>query len=61
MHRYVVTACPIHIQTPQVWLFYRNFTEFGVKRMGWVGSLAWLQHQNMLYGTELAEQADVDL
>lgn len=26
--------------------------------MGWVGSLAWLQQRNMLYGTELAEKED---
>merc|ERR1719215_1840007 len=27
--------------------------------MGWVGSLDWLQHHNLLYGTELADSEDV--
>lgn len=31
---------------------------YSEQEVGWVGSLAWLQQRNMLYGTELADQDD---
>jgi len=37
----------------------RMFTEFSENQLGWVGSLAWLQQHNLLYGTELADTEDV--
>jgi len=36
----------------------RIFVDFSEREVGWVGSLAWLQHRNMLYGTELADDQD---
>lgn len=37
----------------------RRFVDFSENELGWVGSLDWLQHQNLLYGTELADPEDV--
>lgn len=37
----------------------RRFTNFSEKEIGWLGTLDWLQHQNLLYGTELADPEDV--
>lgn len=37
----------------------RRFTDFSEREVGWVGSLEWLQQQNLLYGTELADAEDV--
>ena len=36
-----------------------RFVEVSVRQIGWLGSLAWLQEQNQLYGTELADKEDV--
>eukprot|EP00931_Biecheleriopsis_adriatica_P065664 TRINITY_DN40155_c0_g1_i1.p1 TRINITY_DN40155_c0_g1~~TRINITY_DN40155_c0_g1_i1.p1 ORF type:complete len:717 (+),score=117.00 TRINITY_DN40155_c0_g1_i1:114-2264(+) len=38
----------------------RVFIAYSRRDLGWVGSLDWLQRHNMLYGTELAEQEDLD-
>jgi len=38
----------------------RVFVAYCRRDLGWVGSLDWLQRHNMLYGTELAEQEDLD-
>eukprot|EP00930_Biecheleria_cincta_P055852 TRINITY_DN42103_c0_g1_i1.p1 TRINITY_DN42103_c0_g1~~TRINITY_DN42103_c0_g1_i1.p1 ORF type:complete len:660 (-),score=50.50 TRINITY_DN42103_c0_g1_i1:228-2186(-) len=38
----------------------RLFVAYCRRDLGWVGSLDWLQRHNMLYGTELAEQEDLD-
>lgn len=38
----------------------RLFVAYCRRDLGWVGSLEWLQRHNMLYGTELAEQEDLD-
>jgi len=35
------------------------FTDFSENQVRWVGSLEWLQHHNLLYGTELADNEDV--
>lgn len=37
----------------------RRFVDISVRQIGWLGSLAWLQEQNLLYGTELADKEDV--
>eukprot|EP00418_Pyrodinium_bahamense_P036163 CAMPEP_0179202448 /NCGR_PEP_ID=MMETSP0796-20121207/100840_1 /TAXON_ID=73915 /ORGANISM="Pyrodinium bahamense, Strain pbaha01" /LENGTH=601 /DNA_ID=CAMNT_0020907169 /DNA_START=105 /DNA_END=1907 /DNA_ORIENTATION=- len=37
----------------------RTFVAYSEQKVGWVGSLEWLQQRNMLYGTELAEPEDV--
>jgi len=37
----------------------RRFVDISVRQIGWLGSLAWLQGQNLLYGTELADKEDV--
>jgi hypothetical protein len=37
----------------------RKFIDFSEREIGWVGSLDWLQHHNLLYGTELADPEDV--
>lgn len=37
----------------------RKFFHFSERDIGWVGSLDWLQHHNLLYGTELADPEDV--
>eukprot|EP00435_Cladocopium_sp_Y103_P040897 s295_g11.t1 len=37
----------------------RRFVDISVHQIGWLGSLAWLQEQNLLYGTELADKEDV--
>jgi len=37
----------------------RRFIDFSEREVGWVGSLEWLQQQNLLYGTELADAEDV--
>lgn len=37
----------------------RRFVDFSERQLRWVGSLEWLQQQNMLYGTELADSEDV--
>lgn len=39
--------------------WHRTFVNFSEKECNWVGSLEWLQKQNMLYGTELADEDDV--
>eukprot|EP00930_Biecheleria_cincta_P037930 TRINITY_DN26071_c0_g1_i1.p1 TRINITY_DN26071_c0_g1~~TRINITY_DN26071_c0_g1_i1.p1 ORF type:complete len:688 (-),score=70.93 TRINITY_DN26071_c0_g1_i1:335-2398(-) len=36
----------------------RRFVEVSAKQLGWLGSLAWLQEKNLLYGTELADAED---
>eukprot|EP00930_Biecheleria_cincta_P049266 TRINITY_DN344_c2_g1_i1.p1 TRINITY_DN344_c2_g1~~TRINITY_DN344_c2_g1_i1.p1 ORF type:complete len:725 (+),score=91.25 TRINITY_DN344_c2_g1_i1:55-2175(+) len=36
----------------------RKFIDHSVNQLGWLGSLAWLQQQNLLYGTELADEED---
>jgi len=36
----------------------RRFVDVSVKQVGWLGSLVWLQEQNLLYGTELADAED---
>lgn len=36
----------------------RKFVSLSVNQLGWLGSLAWLQEQNLLYGTELADEED---
>jgi len=36
----------------------RRFVNFSECELGWVGSLDWLQHHNLLYGTELADSED---
>lgn len=38
----------------------RKFVDFSEREVGWVGSLTWLQRHNRLYGTELADQKDID-
>jgi len=39
---------------------WRNkFVKFSEREIGWVGTLDWLQHHNLLYGTELADPEDV--
>jgi len=37
----------------------RRFVDYSERDLGWVGSLEWLQHHNLLYGTELADPEDV--
>lgn len=37
----------------------RRFLDFAEREIGWVGTLDWLQHHNLLYGTELADPEDV--
>jgi len=37
----------------------RRFVDFSEREIGWVGTLDWLQHNNLLYGTELADPEDV--
>lgn len=37
----------------------RRFEEVSVGEIGWLGRLDWLQHHNLLYGTELADPEDV--
>eukprot|EP00928_Gymnodinium_smaydae_P028162 TRINITY_DN21551_c0_g1_i1.p1 TRINITY_DN21551_c0_g1~~TRINITY_DN21551_c0_g1_i1.p1 ORF type:complete len:819 (-),score=121.50 TRINITY_DN21551_c0_g1_i1:20-2476(-) len=37
----------------------RKFVSFSERKMGWVGTLDWLQQHNLLYGTELADPEDV--
>lgn len=37
----------------------RKFLDFSEHEVGWVGTLDWLQQQNLLYGTELADPEDV--
>lgn len=37
----------------------RKFIDFSERETGWVGTLDWLQHHNLLYGTELADPEDV--
>lgn len=36
----------------------RKFIDLSVNQLGWLGSLSWLQEQNLLYGTELADEED---
>jgi len=42
----------------RLWMWRSRFTSYGEK-LGWVGTLDWLQKHNFLYGTELAEPCDV--
>jgi len=37
----------------------RRFVDFSERDVGWLGRLDWLQHHNLLYGTELADPEDV--
>lgn len=37
----------------------RQFVDYSEHQNGWVGSLDWLQQNNLLYGTELADSEDV--
>eukprot|EP00929_Paragymnodinium_shiwhaense_P013025 TRINITY_DN120889_c0_g1_i1.p1 TRINITY_DN120889_c0_g1~~TRINITY_DN120889_c0_g1_i1.p1 ORF type:complete len:966 (-),score=196.44 TRINITY_DN120889_c0_g1_i1:109-2958(-) len=37
----------------------RCFYNFSERQARWVGSLDWLQHHNLLYGTELADSEDI--
>lgn len=37
----------------------RMFIAFSEQEVGWVGTLTWLQQNNQLYGTELADSEDV--
>lgn len=46
----------------RAWRIHRwrkTFVNFSEQECNWVGSLEWLQKQNMLYGTELADEDDV--
>eukprot|EP00928_Gymnodinium_smaydae_P017871 TRINITY_DN16825_c0_g1_i1.p1 TRINITY_DN16825_c0_g1~~TRINITY_DN16825_c0_g1_i1.p1 ORF type:complete len:803 (-),score=57.09 TRINITY_DN16825_c0_g1_i1:47-2455(-) len=38
----------------------RSFVRYSERSVGWVGTLDWLQHHNLLYGTELADPEDVN-
>eukprot|EP00931_Biecheleriopsis_adriatica_P053845 TRINITY_DN31610_c0_g1_i1.p1 TRINITY_DN31610_c0_g1~~TRINITY_DN31610_c0_g1_i1.p1 ORF type:complete len:752 (-),score=128.49 TRINITY_DN31610_c0_g1_i1:62-2317(-) len=55
---------PLHHSAARIqrcWRIYwwrRRFVDVSVKQVGWLGSLAWLQEQNLLYGTELADAED---
>ncbi|CAD7945255.1 unnamed protein product [Amoebophrya sp. A120] len=41
-------------------VFHSRFYSHGRNVLKWIGSLEWLMKQNMLYGTEIAEQEDFD-
>jgi len=43
-----------------VYCFRKSFVHYGAQKLDWVGSLDWLQRHNRLYGTEIAEQYDLD-
>lgn len=38
----------------------QKFVNYSVRENAWLGSLEWLQKHNLLYGTELADQEDVE-
>jgi len=56
---------PVHFAAARIqrkWRLYqwrRKFVDYSQRECGWVGSLEWLQHHNLLYGTELADSEDV--
>jgi len=56
---------PVHIAASRIqrnWRlrqWRRKFVDYSQNECGWVGSLEWLQHHNLLYGTELADAEDV--
>mmetsp|Transcript_147448 Transcript_147448/g.471461 ORF Transcript_147448/g.471461 Transcript_147448/m.471461 type:complete len:762 (-) Transcript_147448:206-2491(-) len=43
----------------KIYLWRRRFVDYSERELNYVGSLEWLQRQNMLYGTELADSEDV--
>lgn len=43
----------------RIYRWRRRFVEVSVQQIGWLGSLAWLQEEKRLYGTELADSEDV--
>jgi len=43
----------------RIYRWRRRFVDVSVRQVGWLGSLLWLQEQNLLYGTELADKEDV--
>jgi len=51
-------ACRIQ-RAWRVQYWRRRFTDYSERETGWVGTLDWLQHHNLLYGTELADPEDV--
>jgi len=60
-HRFVAihhAACRIQ-RAWRVSRWRRRFLDFSEHEIGWVGTLDWLQHHNLLYGTELADPEDL--
>jgi len=43
----------------RIYRWRRRFVDVSIRQIGWLGSLSWLQEQNLLYGTELADKEDV--
>lgn len=56
---------PVHLAATRIQRMWklqqwrRKFVDYSQRECGWVGSLEWLQHHNLLYGTELADAEDV--